>query len=120
VTFAHWSAVCAQPHVQRSDPKDHYWADWEAAKRSYELMARHVHPRFQRQSNLQHVASYDDTKVKRATAGVESQRAANAEIERYNQGKEQADRCQGVVRRSKLRGDTCKDHCSCSSSHVLH
>ena len=29
----------------------HNWADWEATKRSYELMARYVHPHFQRQSN---------------------------------------------------------------------
>ena len=26
----------------------HNWADWEATKRSYELMARYVHPHFQR------------------------------------------------------------------------
>jgi limonene 1,2-monooxygenase len=64
-----------------------YWADWEATKRSYELMARYVHPHYQCQSNLQCVASYDDAKVKHATAGAEPQQAANAEIERYNQGK---------------------------------
>jgi limonene 1,2-monooxygenase len=29
----------------------HNWADWAATKRSYELMARYVHPQFQRDAN---------------------------------------------------------------------
>ena len=41
----------------------HNWADWPATKRSYELMARYVHPHFQRQSNTLRVASYDDAKA---------------------------------------------------------
>ena len=88
MTTAHWSAVSlthtSKDRIQKTDV---YWTDWEAAKRSYELMARYVHPCFDRQSNLQRVASYDDAEVKHATAGAESQQAANAEIERYNQGK---------------------------------
>jgi limonene 1,2-monooxygenase len=28
------------------------WADWEATKRHYELMARFVHPKFQRSREL--------------------------------------------------------------------
>ena len=30
----------------------HNWADWEATKRHYELMARFVHPHFQRSREL--------------------------------------------------------------------
>ncbi|WP_421996254.1 LLM class flavin-dependent oxidoreductase [Reyranella sp.] len=68
----------------------HNWADWEATKRSYELMARYVHPHFQRASNALRVASYDDATVKHATAGAESAQAVNAEIERYAQSKAKA------------------------------
>jgi limonene 1,2-monooxygenase len=67
----------------------HNWADWEATKRSYELMARYVHPHFQRQSNTLRVASYDDAKAKHETAGAESAQAVMTEIERYNQAKAQ-------------------------------
>jgi limonene 1,2-monooxygenase len=63
----------------------HNWADWEATKRSYELMARYVHPHFQRQSNTLRVASYDNATAKHATAGVESAQAVQTEIDRYNQ-----------------------------------
>ena len=49
----------------------HNWADWELTKRSYELMARYVHPHFQRQSNALRVASYDNAKAKHETAGAE-------------------------------------------------
>ncbi len=59
------------------------WADWEATKKSYELMARYVHPHFQRQSNTQRVASYDNATAKHATAGAESAKAVETEIERY-------------------------------------
>jgi limonene 1,2-monooxygenase len=52
----------------------HNWADWEATKRSYELMARYVHPHFQRQSNTLRVASYDNATAKHETAGAESRR----------------------------------------------
>jgi len=61
----------------------HNWADWEATKKSYELMARYVHPHFQRQSNTQRVASYDNATAKHATAGAESAKAVETEIERY-------------------------------------
>src|SRR5881394_1841074 len=63
------------------------WADWEATKRSYELMARYVHPHFQRQSNALRVASYDNATAKHETAGAESQKAVESEIERYAQAK---------------------------------
>jgi limonene 1,2-monooxygenase len=63
------------------------WADWEATKKSYELMARYVHPHFQRQSNALRVASYDNATAKHETAGAESAQAVATEIERYEQAK---------------------------------
>ena len=68
----------------------HNWADWEATKRSYELMARYVHPHFQRQSNALRVASYDDAKTKHETAGAESAQAVLGEIEKYEKAKARA------------------------------
>ena len=65
----------------------HNWADWETTKRSYELMARYVHPHFQRQSNALRIASYDDATAKHATAGQESKAAVEREIERYNEAR---------------------------------
>jgi limonene 1,2-monooxygenase len=61
----------------------HNWADWQATLRSYELMARYVHPHFQRSANSQRVFSYDDAKVKHETAGMESQQAIQREIDKY-------------------------------------
>jgi len=61
----------------------HNWADWPATLRSYELMARFVHPHFQRQANARRVWSYDDAAAKHASAGVESRQAVEAEIERH-------------------------------------
>ena len=63
------------------------WADWEATKRSYELMARYVHPHFQRGSNHLRVVSYDDAKAKHDTAGAQSKEAVLGEIDRYNAAK---------------------------------
>ena len=68
----------------------HNWADWEATKRSYELMARYVHPHFQRQSNALRVASYDNAKAKHETAGAESAQAVMTEIEKYEKAKAKA------------------------------
>jgi limonene 1,2-monooxygenase len=62
-------------------------------------MARYVHPHFQRQSNTLRVASYDNATAKHATAGAESQKAVESEIERYAQGQGQGgSRGKGVVR----------------------
>ena len=61
----------------------HNAADWQATKRSYELMARYVHPHFQRGANRMRQASYA------AAAGTESSwrpvsaQAVQSEIERY-------------------------------------
>ena len=63
------------------------WADWEQTKRSYELMARYVHPHFQRNANSLRVYSYDDATAKHETAGAQSKEAVLGEIERYNAAK---------------------------------
>jgi limonene 1,2-monooxygenase len=65
----------------------HNWADWAAAKRSYELMARYVHPQFQRDANALRQWSYDDAKSKYETAGVASRDAVQAAIDKYQAGK---------------------------------
>ena len=64
----------------------HNWADWAATKRSYELMARYVHPQFQRDANALRQWSYDDAKSKYETAGVASRAAVQAAIDKYEAG----------------------------------
>jgi limonene 1,2-monooxygenase len=61
----------------------HNWADWQATRKSYELMARYVHPHFQRNANALRHWSYDDAKSKHDSAGVQSQAAVQAAIDRY-------------------------------------
>ena len=61
----------------------HNWADWPATLKSYELMARYVHPHFQRKSTGWKVAAYDDAASKHETAGKASQAAVEAAIEKY-------------------------------------
>jgi limonene 1,2-monooxygenase len=61
----------------------HNWADWPATKKSYELMARYVHPHFQRNANELRQRSYDDAKSKYATAGAQSQAAVQAAIDKH-------------------------------------
>jgi hypothetical protein len=53
----------------------HNWAGWAATKRSYELMAGHVHPHFQRNPNALRDRSYADAKFKYETASAQSQAA---------------------------------------------
>jgi limonene 1,2-monooxygenase len=65
----------------------HNWANWEATKKSYELMARYVHPRFQRGSNELRQWSYDDAKSKYASAGDQSRAAVQSAIDKYQAGK---------------------------------
>ena len=60
-----------------------HWADWSATKKSYELMARYVHPHFQCNANELRDWSYDDAKAKFATAGMQSQAAVQAAIDKY-------------------------------------
>lgn len=59
------------------------WANWPATQKSYELMARYVHPHFQRSSTSWRRASYDDAAMKHATAGKASQEAVQAAIEKH-------------------------------------
>jgi limonene 1,2-monooxygenase len=61
----------------------HNWADWPATQKSYELMARYVHPRFQRNANELRQFSYDDAAAKYATAGAQSKAAVQAAIDRH-------------------------------------
>jgi limonene 1,2-monooxygenase len=61
----------------------HNWASFEATKKSYELMARYVHPHFQRNFNALRQWSYDDAKAKYASAGDQSRAAVQAAIDKY-------------------------------------
>ena len=61
----------------------HNAADWEATKRSYELMARYVHPHFQRGANQARQASYDMAAGTEASWRPISAQAVTREIERY-------------------------------------
>ena len=64
----------------------HNWADWPETKKSYELMARYVHPHFQRDANALRRASYDDAAAKYATAGAQSKAAVQAAIDKHKAG----------------------------------
>jgi limonene 1,2-monooxygenase len=61
----------------------HNWADWPATQRSYELMARYVHPHFQRGSNTLRQLSYDIATANRDTYSAQSQAAVAGEIDKY-------------------------------------
>ena len=59
----------------------HNWADWEATKRHYELMARYVHPHFQQSRELRR-ANYDYAAENSEWFRSQSQAAVQAEIDR--------------------------------------
>ncbi|HEY2594705.1 MAG TPA: LLM class flavin-dependent oxidoreductase, partial [Chloroflexota bacterium] len=61
----------------------HNWADWPATQKSYELMARYVHPHFQRDANALRAWSYEDAKSRYASAGDQSRAAVQAAIDRH-------------------------------------
>ena len=65
----------------------HNWADWPATLRSYELMARYVHPHFQRNANALRAWSYDDAAAKYASAGQQMKNAVQAAIDKYQASK---------------------------------
>jgi limonene 1,2-monooxygenase len=69
----------------------HNWADWAATKRSYELMARYVHPHFQK-SREPRRASYDFAAAHYNTFNAQSAAAVQAEIEKRKQRQEAARR----------------------------
>ncbi|HSU07184.1 MAG TPA: LLM class flavin-dependent oxidoreductase, partial [Acetobacteraceae bacterium] len=58
----------------------HNWADWDATKRHYELMARYVHPHFQHSRTLRH-ASYDMAKDNGDLFRAQSQAAVQSAID---------------------------------------
>ena len=60
----------------------HNWADWEQTKRSYELMARYVHPHFQKSRALLN-ASYDFAKEHHAEFVGQASAAVQAEIDKH-------------------------------------
>jgi limonene 1,2-monooxygenase len=59
----------------------HNWADWEATKRHYELMARYVHPHFQRSRELRR-ASYAYARDHHGEFIGQASAAVQAEIDR--------------------------------------
>ncbi|HEX5328202.1 MAG TPA: LLM class flavin-dependent oxidoreductase [Acetobacteraceae bacterium] len=59
----------------------HNWADWEATRRHYELMARYVHPHFQHSRTLRR-ASYDFAAANGELFRAQSQAAVQAAIDR--------------------------------------
>lgn len=59
----------------------HNWADWEATKRHYELMARYVHPHFQRSREWRR-ESYAYAKEHHADFTGQAGAAVQAEIDR--------------------------------------
>jgi limonene 1,2-monooxygenase len=61
----------------------HNWAGWTATKKSCDLMARYVHPHFQRNANASREWSYNDAKSKHETAGAQSRAAVQAAIDRH-------------------------------------
>jgi limonene 1,2-monooxygenase len=65
----------------------HNWADWPATQKSYELMARYVHPHFQRNANELRTASWNAAAAQYATAGAQSKAAVQAAIDRYQGAK---------------------------------
>ena len=58
----------------------HNWADWDATKRHYELMARFVHPHFQHSRTLRH-ASYDMARDNGDLFRAQSQAAVQSAID---------------------------------------
>jgi len=60
----------------------HNWADWEQTKRSYELMARYVHPHFQKSRDLLR-ASYDFANQHHKEFVGQASAAVQAEIDRH-------------------------------------
>ncbi len=68
----------------------HNWADWTATQRSYELMARYVHPHFQRNANGLRDFSYSEAAAKYATAGQQMKDAVLAATAKYQAEKEAA------------------------------
>ena len=61
----------------------HNWADWPATKRHYELMARYVHPHFQRTRTNCGNGATTTPRRKYASAGDQSRAAVQAAIDKH-------------------------------------
>jgi len=64
----------------------HNWADWEATKRNYELLARYVFPHFQNTNRLRDI-SYDYSHTNRDAFVGQAAQAVQTEIDRYKEQK---------------------------------
>jgi len=64
----------------------HNWADWEATKRNYELIARYVMPHFQK-SNRDRRYSYDYSRDNKDAFQPQAAQAVQTEIDRYQSKK---------------------------------
>jgi limonene 1,2-monooxygenase len=64
----------------------HNWADWPATLRSYELMARFVHPHFQRNANGPRQYSYDAATGNKDTHVAAASAAVQGEIDKFQKG----------------------------------
>jgi len=64
----------------------HNWADWEATKRNYELIARYVMPHFQK-SNRDRRYSYDYSRDNKEAFQPQAAQAVQTEIDRYQSKK---------------------------------
>ena len=62
----------------------HNWADWEATKRNYELIARYVMPHFQK-SNRDRVFSYNYSRDNKDKFQGQAAQAVQTEINRYQE-----------------------------------
>ena len=62
----------------------HNWADWEATKRNYELIARYVMPHFKK-SNRDRVFSYNYSRDNKEKFQGQAAQAVQTEIDRYQE-----------------------------------
>jgi limonene 1,2-monooxygenase len=68
----------------------HNWADWEATRRHYELMARYVHPHFQRSRELRRI-SYAYARDHHGEFIGQASAAVQAEIDRLTAARRAAE-----------------------------
>jgi limonene 1,2-monooxygenase len=66
------------------------WADWAETKRHYELMARYVHPHFQKSREWRH-ESYAHAKENHEQFNTQSRAAVQAEIDKLNAKRQAAE-----------------------------
>ena len=59
----------------------HNWADWDATRRHYELMARYVHSHFQK-SFVPRVEAYDAAATQQKVSAGQAAQAVQTEIDK--------------------------------------